>query len=634
MKNTTTLKGFALLFALWFGAMDKTNAQNPLIYNDGAIFYINGNIGDSAIVWVDGGVTNNANLIVNRGNFFIKGDFVNNAQVGDVDPLLRNKGVFEVTGDWINNGNFEAAESTVKFVETGDIIGTSITTFNNVELAGSIVRTQVNTNALISESGTLDLGSGEWATEENVLTVLRTATGAIIRETNCDPCGFVSSLGDGHLARSTDQNAGYLFPVGSSINDVADPTNFERYRPVIITPETSAADMFAIRFVNESANNTGLAVLNVDPTICYVNPWWYHRINHLGGANATASIALHSNPDNSDENYNTIANWGAINNRWENMDNATVSTSGVWNRVSRNDWDDFQTGIEDAYIMGFRVPSEPEPDGLDALCADVEETYTYPENGSTYDFVVTGGTIVSQTGNSLTIIWDNATLQSALGTIVTIETVPNNINGGCASLLGTQNVEIFSLPIADFTVDYKDTNLPATVFIYDILEMLDVSVNTEEWAWDFGDGSTSTNPLPFHAYDALGTYDVELLATSDLGCQSTLVVEVNVVEGLVIPNVFTPNGDGWNDVFDIRTSDIGAFDIEIYNRWGNMVYENTSAQISWNGTNMAGSAVPAGTYFYVINKAELNSGNPIEKNDTNFNFAGKDWTNGWLTLIR
>lgn len=633
MNIPTPIKQSSVLLLAIAGMIGSVFGQNdPLISSNGAMFYINGGPNDAAVVWVDGTVSHNAQTMVNLGRFIIKGDYINNAQSGGDgtnSSIPPNHGTFEVFGNWDNNGDFYAGGGLVRFMATDTILGSSVTTFHDVELVGDIRRIQFDIDAEIDETGVLDLDVGEWATDFNTLAILGSSTGAIVRETNCDPCGYVSSLENGYLSRATDQNTGYLFPVGSTL-DVS-PNQSERYRPLILTPGSDADDTFSVRFVNRDATINSLPIVNVDPSICYVNPGWYHRVNQLGGANATASLAMHAAPFDGDADFNTVANWSAANNEWENMNEAANGTVNFWNQVVRNDWDDFQPGYpEDAYILGFKVPEAPQMSGDTSLCADVEETYTVPVNGSDYDFVVTGGTVVNQTNNSVTVIWDNDSLFSLIGTVQIIETVPNNVNGGCASIPLVQLIEIYSLPIANFTVAQADTNLPNDFFIHDILEVLDVSINTVEWSWGFDDGVTSTDSLPFHAYYDIGTYDIQLITTSDLGCLDTLAVAVNIVEGIIIPNVFTPNNDGWNDAFDVRTSDIGEFDMEIYNRWGNLVYANTSPQISWDGTNQSGAPVPAGTYFYVITKAELNSGNPIDNELSNFDFQ----ENGWLTLIR
>ena len=360
-------------------------------------------------------------------------------------------------------------------------------------------------------------------------------------------------------------------------------------------------------------------------------PWWYHRINQTGGANNTAEVSIYANGSENDEDYNTIVNWNGASALWENIEECANGQVGDFTQVRRSDWGDFQEYTDDAYALAFEVPPPPVVDGDTALCASIPVTYTVPNNGSTYDFLVdTNGTVVNQTATSITVIWNNDDLNSVIGTIEVIETIPNNVNGGCTSITRFIPVEIYALPIADFTIGLQDTTLPGGIFIHDILEVVDNSINASEWNWDFGDGTTSNDSLPYHSYYDIGTYDVQLIVRSGLECLDTLVVPVNVVEGLIVPNVFTPNNDGWNDVFDVRTSDVSLFNLEIYNRWGNVVFENSSPLISWDGTTNAGVEAAAGTYFYVISKAEMNTGNPIDNELDNFDFK----ETGWVMLIR
>ncbi len=68
-----------------------------------------------------------------------------------------------------------------------------------------------------------------------------------------------------------------------------------------------------------------------------------------------------------------------------------------------------------------------------------------------------------------------------------------------------------------------------------------------------------------------------------------------------IPNVFTPNGDGYNDVFNIKIKGNEVYDLKIWNRWGGKVFESTDSKVMWNGkTNNTGEDNPEGTYYFVF----------------------------------
>jgi gliding motility-associated-like protein len=80
---------------------------------------------------------------------------------------------------------------------------------------------------------------------------------------------------------------------------------------------------------------------------------------------------------------------------------------------------------------------------------------------------------------------------------------------------------------------------------------------------------------------------------------------------IVIPNIFTPNGDGKNDHWSmIIDNGLEIFDMEttIYNRWGKQVFESTNIKQNWNGNNLyEGNACAAGSYFYVISYTDGNN---------------------------
>jgi gliding motility-associated-like protein len=124
--------------------------------------------------------------------------------------------------------------------------------------------------------------------------------------------------------------------------------------------------------------------------------------------------------------------------------------------------------------------------------------------------------------------------------------------------------------------------------------------------WNFGNGTslTSTNSaLAGSLYNSAGTYTVMLISQKG-DCMDTTykVIKVDLPSRLEVPNVFTPNGDGSNDVFFLKAANMGEIHAIIFDRWGSRVYEATSStgNISWDGKNLQGKDCAAGVYFYVI----------------------------------
>jgi gliding motility-associated-like protein len=140
----------------------------------------------------------------------------------------------------------------------------------------------------------------------------------------------------------------------------------------------------------------------------------------------------------------------------------------------------------------------------------------------------------------------------------------------------------------------------------------------QTYAWDFGDGSSSALPAPSHNYVNPGQgYLVQLIASNG-ACSSkdTMTTDkFDLAHQLVIPNIFTPNGDNTNDCFEIGVNNVYAGNllncgtIDIFNRWGLKVFSGSLSKC-WNGLkDNSGNALPDGTYYYIIdNKQQQNRG--------------------------
>jgi gliding motility-associated-like protein len=124
--------------------------------------------------------------------------------------------------------------------------------------------------------------------------------------------------------------------------------------------------------------------------------------------------------------------------------------------------------------------------------------------------------------------------------------------------------------------------------------------------WDFGDGSPVNHEWnPKHTYDKKGTYTVRFIMNSGGTCADTFVQEVRITNDkpspIDVPNVFTPNDDSKNDVFIVEGNTLCyRFEIEIYNRWGQLVFKEEGNPLRWDGLSIQGHKLPPGVYYYIF----------------------------------
>ncbi len=127
---------------------------------------------------------------------------------------------------------------------------------------------------------------------------------------------------------------------------------------------------------------------------------------------------------------------------------------------------------------------------------------------------------------------------------------------------------------------------------------------TPIWSWNFGDGDTSSVQNPSHNYIAAGNFQVTLITEipNSVNCIDTLSAQtINVITNpeLYIPNTFTPNGDGHNDVFIVRGPYFGVYYFAVYNRWGELMFETTDPKEGWDG-NYKGKPSDPGVFGYYV----------------------------------
>ena len=171
----------------------------------------------------------------------------------------------------------------------------------------------------------------------------------------------------------------------------------------------------------------------------------------------------------------------------------------------------------------------------------------------------------------------------------TVTLTINSLAGGCEYSASKESyINIYPLPMVGFYANPQPTTVPNTTITFDGLQ----SDNVVSWLWTFN----SYNPLGFaivedpvftFPYDRGGFYPVKLEVEDIFGCtnQVTREIEIRDLFNLFIPTSFTPNNDGTNDAFFIQGSDIDPdrFELQIFNRWGEVVFETTDMNEVWNG---------------------------------------------------
>lgn len=176
---------------------------------------------------------------------------------------------------------------------------------------------------------------------------------------------------------------------------------------------------------------------------------------------------------------------------------------------------------------------------------------------------------------------------------------------GCVDSL-TENafVKVYPTPIAAYNVSPNPGNVVTPMANFN-----NESVDYTRWFWTFGDGpikSDSVNVNPAHIYfsETAKTYQTNLIVINQYGCSDTayVTVEIGPEFSFYIPNAFTPgNGDGVNDVFMGAGIGIETYEMWIYDRWGEMLYNGNDITKGWNGKKAGkGDEVKQDTYIWKV----------------------------------
>ncbi|MEX1187642.1 MAG: PKD domain-containing protein [Bacteroidia bacterium] len=187
-----------------------------------------------------------------------------------------------------------------------------------------------------------------------------------------------------------------------------------------------------------------------------------------------------------------------------------------------------------------------------------------------------------------------------------IEVQLEDVYGCKATLTAEGIVNVHPLPVAKFSYTPDEVDVMEPLFRF-----INESELADTYYWTFGDGNFSLIESPEHEFSDTGSYNVCLKISTSFGCEDYTCeyLDVNPYPTIYAPNAFTPNGDGTNDIFNIKLTYVKQFQLEIFDRWGELIFLSTDPDFGWNGTykgNPAQEDVYAWrlTYTNILKKSE------------------------------
>lgn len=297
------------------------------------------------------------------------------------------------------------------------------------------------------------------------------------------------------------------------------------------------------------------------------------NVSCFGGNNGTASVVASSGTPGYTYSWNTTPpqTTSAINNLVAGVYVVTVTDANGCQKL-------------DTVSITQPAPLSLLLNSTINRCGHNEGTASVAISGGTPAYGVVWNTVPAQTTNTATGL--------VAGTYTALVTDAN----GCAATDSVIVNETLGIT-ADFTASTIFGDAPLFVQFNN-----NTTGSVTTYTWDFGNGVfDSTNISPSYTFTDGGMFNVILYACYTPQCCDSASLTIEVLDSLQTYNVFTPNGDGQNDVFTIKFKDASSVTMNVFNRWGEKVHEETAITPSWDGRKKGGAQCPDGTYFYIIN---------------------------------
>jgi gliding motility-associated-like protein len=282
----------------------------------------------------------------------------------------------------------------------------------------------------------------------------------------------------------------------------------------------------------------------------------------------------------------TTYNWSFGDNNTSTIQNPqnTYNSPGLYNAtliVTTN------KNCKDTITLPVIVNPNPVVDftanilnGCSPLCLDFKQQASISA-GINSQYLWSFGEGNNGNGAVVSHCFTNNTIYNPISRNITLTVVSDK---GCSTTVTKPNyITIYPLPVAEFLPTPKETSILDPIIYFE-----NQSLGSIAWLWNFGEAINTGDTLaqnPYHTYKDTGIYQVTLISTNQWGCKDTVVHDVIIIGDFAffIPNTFTPNGDGINETFFGKGYGIKDYTLQIFDRWGLLLFETNNINEGWNG---------------------------------------------------
>lgn len=381
-----------------------------------------------------------------------------------------------------------------------------------------------------------------------------------------------------------------------SNNDIKNKTEIQKQKPVKNTINTEKKKLVKDE-INKPTNNNSTENKtikennsdNKENKIVKINKALISQLN-IKKINAGNDMSVCGSECQLGENSNAkTGNWLANNNLSfadiNNPKTTVISNSFgkqmlIWSEKTNDGF------ILDTIIIEFKeIPDNLQITQVNEHCGRADAMVEFITKDGNYTFKWSDNTVTSSpirknlsTGNYSVIVNHNACSSSYDVEITNTEEV---------------NVDFYHTEL------YSAINSP--IYFTDRTKLTSIDKNELSYKWSFGDGTSSNKINPEHKYTKAGEYEVTLKVSTKNGCADTFKSTISInEEDNVLPNIFTPNGDGVHDVLIINPKPLKNFKALIFNKAGQQVYEWNNQYEGWDGNLKNGEQAAEGVYYYVV----------------------------------